>query len=82
MKCEDLRAITDRAGCHAYTPSGNTVYGDNRFIGIFPSKAGDIELNLKDRDEYIDLAGGIEYNNTDKISLTVNEETPLFFVKK
>jgi hypothetical protein len=82
MKCEDLRAITDRAGCHAYTPSGNTVYGDNRFIGIFPSKAGVIELNLKNREEYIDLAGGIEYNSTDKISLTVNEETPLFFVKK
>ena len=45
MNCSRLREIEKKAGCKLYTEeAGNTVYGDNRFIGVFSSdgKYGEI----------------------------------------
>ncbi|MBQ4631430.1 MAG: hypothetical protein IJB70_10640 [Clostridia bacterium] len=46
MKSDCLREIEKEAGCTFYTDrAGNTVYGDNRFIGIFSpdGKSGEIK---------------------------------------
>ena len=77
-----LRQIVDGAGCHAYVPAGNTVYGDNRFIGVFPSAPGDIVINLREKADYVNLVNSEEFKNTDKISLSVSKTTPMFFIKK
>ena len=77
-----LRQITDGAGCQAYVPAGNTVYGDNRFIGVFPSAPGDIVINLREKADYVNLVNSEEFKNTDKISLSVSKTTPMFFIKK
>lgn len=76
-----LRKITDAAGAHAYTEVGNTVYGDNRFIGIFPSESGNISVKLKEVANYKNLVTGEKFNNTDTISLTASKVTPIFIVK-
>lgn len=78
MSRVELRKIADRAGCHSYTPVGNTVYGDERFIGVFPSCEGEIEINLKKKGDYINLVTNEEFKNTDKISLSANNVTPIF----
>ena len=78
----ELRKITDMSGCYAYAPAGNTVYGDNRFIGIFPSETGDIEINLRDTGNYVNLITGEKYKNTDKILVKASTTTPLFIVKE
>ena len=70
------------AGCYAYAPAGNTVYGDNRFIGIFPSETGDIEINLRETGNYVNLITGEKYKNTDKILVKASTTTPLFIVKE
>ena len=36
-KAEILSAIAKEAGCHSYTDNFATVYGDNRFIAVFPT---------------------------------------------
>lgn len=77
-----LRQITDGAGCHAYVPAGNTVYGDNRFIGVFPSDDGYIEINLREKADYVNLVNSEEFKNTDKIFLSASKTTPIFFIKK
>jgi len=46
IKSSSLREIAQIAGCKFYTEkAGSTVYGDNRFIGIFSSdgKSGEIK---------------------------------------
>ena len=78
MKRTELRKITDMAGCHAYAPVGNTVYGDERFIGVFASCEGEIEINLKKKGDYINLVNDEAFKNTDKISFYANKETPIF----
>jgi hypothetical protein len=73
-----LRKITDMAGCHAYAPVGNTVYGDNRFIAVFPSEDGTVDITLKEKLDYINLVTNEEFKNTDKISLKADNVTPIF----
>lgn len=81
MSRDELRRIADSAGCHAYSPAGNTVYGDNRFIGIFPSESGKIEISLKEKGDYVNLVTGYEYKNTDKIFINASKTTPIFLIK-
>lgn len=49
IKSVCLREIMEKAGCTFYTEkAGSTVYGDNRFIGVFSSdgKCGEIKVTL------------------------------------
>ena len=79
---DELRAITDLAGCHAYAPAGNTVYGDERFLGVFPAKDTPCAcVTMRHAGEYTDLVDGKTY--TGKV---LNVEIPAagaaFFMKK
>ncbi|MBS7298082.1 MAG: hypothetical protein KIG65_03265 [Eubacteriales bacterium] len=82
MSRDELRKIADSAGCHAYSPAGNIVYGDNRFIGIFPSETGKVEICLKEKGDYVNLVTGDEYKNTDKIFINASKTTPIFLITK
>lgn len=77
-----LREIAIGAGCHAYAPCGCTVYGDSRFIGVFPSEEGEAEINLKERGNYINLVTSEKFPDTDKITLRADSATPIFIVKE
>lgn len=81
MSRTELRAIAEKAGCHAYAPAGNTVYGDNRFIGIFATEQGEIEINFKEKGDYVNLVTGEEFENTDKITLEASKIKPLLLLK-
>lgn len=81
MSVSELRKIADEAGCHAYAPAGNTVYGDDRFLGIFPSEEGTLEICLKETGDYENLVTGDVFKNTDKISVAASATTPLFLMK-
>jgi hypothetical protein len=84
MSSSELRFITDRAGCHAYVPSGNTVYGDNRFVGVFTSKTNgiDCDVNMREKGDYVDLVSGKTYENTDKIPLKLDPKSAAFLLRK
>jgi len=77
-----LRAICFSAGCHAYAPAGNTVYGDNRFIGIFPSEDGEVMITLREKGDYENAATGEVFENTDRICLKLDVTTPAFLLKR
>ncbi len=78
----ELRNIADMAGCHGYVPAGNTVYGDNRFIGIFPSEDGEVDISLKEKGNYINLITMEEFCDTDSIKLSIGKTTPVCLYKK
>ncbi len=82
MSREELRKITDMAGCHTYASSGNTVYGDNRFIGVFPSKDIDEEIFFTEKGDYVNLITGEEFKNTDKVHLKLPAKSTAFLLKK
>ena len=79
---EELRAITDLAGCHAYAPAGNTVYGDERFIGVFPDKGAPCaRVSMRDCGEYTDLVTGKAYVGKD-LDAQIPAAYATFFMKK
>ena len=82
MSRNELREIIDNVGCHAYTSAGNTVYGDNRFIGIFPSETGTLKINFKEKGDYLNLVTGEEFKNTDSILVKASKIKPMFLLKR
>ena len=57
FKPEQLRVLMEMAGCHFYAPLNCAVYGDNRFIGIFPASDVEGKLCFKEESEWIDTDG-------------------------
>jgi hypothetical protein len=49
LKAIHLRPIIEDAGCKMYAPLECTVYGDNRFIGVFPRIDIDGEIHFHDK---------------------------------
>lgn len=84
MSSSELRLIIDKAGCYTYVPAGNTVYGDNRFIGIFSDKekALETEVQMKEKGNYVDLISGKRYENTDKIPLKLEPKSAAFLFRE
>ena len=77
----EIREIANLAGCHGYLPSGSTLYGDNRFIGVFPSEAVEAELTLKEKGSYINFQTKERFENVDKIPLSLPKNSHAFFLK-
>ncbi len=62
MKHNELREIMKRAGCHIYTEAeGVTVYGDNRFIGIFNSTPANLTVRFPDVRKGVDVICKTEF---------------------
>lgn len=70
-----LRKIVENAGCHRYTPEGNTVYGDNRFLGVFSTKAATIPVKFRRKGNFIDLLSGKTWEDTDELCLQLSEKS-------
>ena len=82
MSHREIREIMQGAGCHIYTEAeGVTLYGDNRFIGVFNSEAVQLELNLKKCSDCVDFITNKEYN-TNKILLDCQQNDAHFVVYK
>lgn len=63
MNHGELREIMKKAGCHIYTEGeGVTVYGDNRFIGVFNSAPIKLDITLKNEKTAVDVVTDTEYS--------------------
>ena len=61
---------------------GDTVYGDSRFIGLFPRTAISSELVLKTKCDVTDVMTGESWENTDRIPLRMKERTGMVAITK
>ncbi len=62
MKHKELREIIKSAGCHIYTDAeGVTLYGDNRFIGVFNSTPANITVRFPEPRKGVDVIGKTEF---------------------
>lgn len=78
---EHLRRIAVTAGCHMYAPVDCTIYGDSRFIAVFPRTDIDGKLHLKELTDFIDMETGECFKQTNTIPLKLNTKHHRFFVK-
>lgn len=80
LKAEQLREIAISAGCHMYAPVNCTVYGDQRFISVFPKDNVQGSLKLKSRCNLEEQITGIRYPEADEIPLDMPEKSAAFFL--
>ncbi len=80
---KELRMICDLAGCHAYAPAGNTVYGDARFLGVFPAKDAPLagKVTMKDEGDYTDLISGKTFRAAKDLEVEIPAAGAAFFMK-
>ena len=77
-----IRSLAKTAGCHIYTDTADvTVYGDNRFIGVFNKHSGGT-LHLKERGTYRDQISNTVFCDTDTIPLPSEEKSALFLIRE
>lgn len=83
LRATELRAITDLAGCHAYTPVGNIVYGDARFLAVFTGKEQglDAPITMREQGSYRDLISEKSYEGA-TLSHPLAPKSAAFFLKK
>ncbi len=82
VKSQQIRAVAEAAGCHVYTEAENvTVYGDNRFLGVFNKYGGGV-LRLPERGTYRDQISGSIFRDTDTIPLPATEKSAMFLTKE
>lgn len=74
---EKLRKIAESAKVDFVAPEYCTVYGDSRYVGIFPKYAVQFKLNLKG--EYRDAISGKTYKEGDEISIP--EKGAVFLIR-
>lgn len=78
LKHTVLRQIAESAGCHCYTPAGNIVYGDNRFLGVFSTERVDIQVQLKTKGDYRNVITEEVFEQTDSICMKLEEKSAAF----
>ncbi len=78
---DHLRRIAVAAGCHMYAPVDCTVYGDSRFIAVFPRSSINSQLHLKKLADFIDAGNGECFKQTNIIPLKLDAKRHKFFVK-
>ena len=77
-----IRAIAKEAGCHVYTDTADvTVYGDNRFIGVFNKHSGG-RLILPESGTYRDVISGAVFADTATIPLPQSNNSAMVLVKE
>ena len=62
MQAKEIRSIMEKARCHFYAPLGTAVYGDNRFIGVFPCEDIKGSLVLNENVSVREIISGKTYN--------------------
>ena len=84
LKAEELRTVTDLAGCHAYAPVGNIVYGDARFIAVFTGKEEGLTapVQMQEKGSYTELLSGKQYTDTAALTHPLAPKSASFFLKE
>ena len=80
MRGEHVRALAEMAACNLYAPASCTVYGDNRFISVFPAKAMEFSLKLP---KYVDAAlypDKQQLNYVNEINLKLDSNSDFRFI--
>lgn len=73
--------IAKNAGCHIFTEqSGITLYGDNRFLGIFNNDECNLKLKFKERSCYYEITQNKYYENVREINVQMPEKSALVFL--
>ena len=67
LTADKFRKIAELAKVDFVAPENCTVYGDSRFVGIFPKY--DVKFNLTLHGKYRDLLTGKIYSTGDEISI-------------
>ena len=62
MKAKEIRSIMEKARCRFYAPLGAAVYGDNRFIGVFPCEDIKGSLVFNENVSVKEIISGKTYN--------------------
>ena len=75
LSSKDFSDLAKSVGCRLYSSAGNTVYGDSRFISVFPSKEEEILLNGR----YKEIVSGKIYENT---AVKLCEKGAAVFIKE
>ena len=84
LSAKELRTVTDLAGCHAYAPVGNIVYGDARFIAVFTGKKEGlaVPVQMKEKGSYTELLSGKQYIDTTALTHPLAPKSASFFLKE
>lgn len=81
LKRDKIREIAKNAGCHIFTEqSGITLYGDNRFLGIFNNDECNLNLKFKERSCYYEITQNKYYENVHEINVQMPEKSALVFL--
>ena len=83
LKSKHIRNIAEISGCHMYTDtSGVTVYGDNRFIGIFPQDTYTGGIRFKESKNVRDVLHNVTYTEADEIKVNLSKCDAGFLFRK
>lgn len=84
LSAKELRTVTDLAGCHAYAPVGNIVYGDARFIAVFTGKEEGLTapVQMQEKGSYTELLSGKQYTDTATLTHPLAPKSASFFLKE
>ena len=80
FKAEDFHKYAKEAGCHMFAPANNTVYADNRFIGIFPAITQNGKLDFIFDNKYNEVIFGSSVEGK-SVDFTFNAKDCMIFVK-
>jgi hypothetical protein len=78
---EHIRCIAVEAGCHMYAPLDCAVYGDSRFIGLFPRR--DIQnenLELKTESSLVSAVSGKRINASKSATINLRAKEMEIFI--
>ena len=83
LSAAELRKITELAGCHAYVPVGNAVYGDARFLGVFTGKTEGLAspVTMREKGSYRELISDKHYDGSAVLSHPLSPKSAAFFLR-
>lgn len=74
LKAEKIREMAKIAGCHIYADFDCVLYGDNRFLGVFPRDLRSGEIDLGKTLKFADALTGKSYCS-DKIHVEFSKKS-------
>ena len=81
LQPEHLHRIAVSAGCHMYAPADCTVYGDSRFIGIFPrTELKDAKLVFREKVSFESTVSGRKERSVKSITMNLKAKEMEFFI--
>ena len=81
LQPEHLHRIAASAGCHMYAPADCSVYGDSRFIGIFPrTELKDAKLVFREKVSFESTVSGRKERSVKSITMNLKAKEMEFFI--